>query len=429
MLITRLPRNDFKNKKIKHLASNSYTMKIIFLLGLVSLFADITYESARSISGPFLASLGAGAFLVSLTGGLGEFVGYGLRILAGYISDRLKNYWLLTILGYFLGLFSLPLLAFTQKREFAIALILIERLGKAIRSPARDTILSFASKNVGYGKGFAIHESLDQIGAVIGPFIISLILEKFGYKYSFISLFVPAIISFSFLIFAEKIYKREYKFSDLHGKEKDKTNWEKKEKEKEETDKRNKVGQWKKAPVVFFFVFSALTIFSSLNFQLISYHMKLNGVKDFIIPQLFSLAMIVDALSAIPIGLIFDKMKDRWKLLVLVIMPISSILSSIFIFSSENFYIGCIIWGLYIGMTESVMRSSVAQITPEEKRGIFFGIFHTIYGISFLVGSSVLGKIYPDTGKILAFVFSSQILSIFFLLLTMLSLNTRSFQD
>ncbi len=400
-------------------------MKIIFLLGLVSLFADITYESARSISGPFLASLGAGAFLVSLTGGLGEFVGYGLRILAGYISDRLKNYWLLTILGYFLGLFSLPLLAFIQKQEFAVALILIERLGKAIRSPARDTILSFASKNVGYGKGFAIHEALDQIGAVIGPFIISFILEEFGYKYSFISLFFPAIISFSFLIFAEKIYKREYKFSDLHGKEKDKTR--DKEKEKEETNERkNKGEQWQ---VVFFFVFSALTIFSALNFQLISYHMRLHGVKDFIIPQLFSVAMIVDALSAIPIGIIFDKMKNRWKLLLLVIMPMSAILSSIFIFLSENFYIGCIIWGLYIGMTESVMRSSVAQITPEKKRGIFFGIFHTIYGISFLVGGLVFGKIYPDTGKILVVVFSSQILSIFFLLLTTLSLNTRSFQD
>jgi MFS family permease len=400
-------------------------MKIIFLLGLVSLFADITYESARSISGPFLASLGAGAFLVALTGGLGEFIGYGLRILAGYISDRLKNYWLLTILGYFLGLFSLPLLAFTQKWELAVGLILLERLGKAIRSPARDTILSFASKNIGYGKGFAIHEALDQIGSVIGPFLISLILEEFGYKYSFSSLFIPATLSFSFLIFAEKIYKKEYKLPDLQSKEKEKTDL--KEKEEEKTNKKNE--EWQKAPVIFFFTFSALTIFSALNFQLISYHMKLNGVKDFIIPQLFSLAMIVDAATAVPIGLIFDKMKDKRKLLVLIIMPISAALSSVFIFSSENFFIGCIIWGLYIGMTESVMRSSVAQITPEKKRGLFFGIFHTIYGISFLSGGLVFGKIYPDTGKILALVFISQILSVFFLLLTMLFLNTRSFQD
>ncbi|MDT7907928.1 MAG: MFS transporter [Candidatus Calescibacterium sp.] len=392
-------------------------MKIILLLGLVSLFADITYESARSISGPFLASLGAGAFLISFVGGLGEFIGYGLRIFAGYISDKLKNYWGLTILGYFLGLFSLPLLAFAQNWQFAITLILAERFGKAIRSPARDTILSLASKKLGYGKGFAIHEALDQIGSVAGPFFISFILANFGYKPSFFVLFIPAILSFLLLISAERVYKKIYKDEDL-----------KEEKESNHISEIKKSKEWKKIPVILFFIFSTMTIFSALNFQLISYHMKVSGVKDHIIPQLFALAMIVDAISAIPIGLIFDKLKDRWKLLVLCAMPISATISNILIFS-KSFYIGCLIWGFYIGMTESVMRSAVAQITPEQKRGIMFGIFHTLYGISFLVGGSVFGKIYPDIGKILTLVFVSQTLSLFFLFLTMLSLNTRSFQD
>ena len=392
-------------------------MKIILLLGLVSLFADITYESARSISGPFLASLGAGAFLISFVGGLGEFIGYGLRIFAGYISDKLKNYWCLTILGYFVGLFSPPLLAFSPNWQFATTLILAERFGKAIRSPARDTILSLASKKLGYGKGFAIHEALDQIGSVAGPFFISFILANFGYKPSFLILFIPAILSFLLLISAERIYKKIYKDENL-----------KEEKEANHISKIKKSKEWKKIPVILFFIFSAMTIFSALNFQLISYHMKVSGVKDHIIPQLFALAMIVDAISAIPIGLIFDKLKDRWKLLVLCAMPISATISNILIFS-KSFYIGCLIWGFYMGMTESVMRSAVAQITPEQKRGIMFGIFHTVYGISFLVGGSVFGKIYPDIGKILTLVFVSQILSLFFLFLTMLSLNTRSFQD
>jgi MFS family permease len=392
-------------------------MKIILLLGLVSLFADITYESARSISGPFLASLGAGAFLISFVGGLGEFIGYGLRIFAGYISDKLKNYWCLTILGYFVGLFSPPLLAFSPNWQFATTLILAERFGKAIRSPARDTILSLASKKLGYGKGFAIHEALDQIGSVAGPLFISFILANFGYKPSFLILFIPAILSFLLLISAERIYKKIYKDENL-----------KEEKEANHISKIKKSKEWKKIPVILFFIFSAMTIFSALNFQLISYHMKVSGVKDHIIPQLFALAMIVDAISAIPIGLIFDKLKDRWKLLVLCAMPISATISNILIFS-KSFYIGCLIWGFYMGMTESVMRSAVAQITPEQKRGIMFGIFHTVYGISFLVGGSVFGKIYPDIGKILTLVFVSQILSLFFLFLTMLSLNTRSFQD
>jgi Major Facilitator Superfamily. len=231
-------------------------MKIILLLGLVSLFADITYESARSISGPFLASLGAGAFLISFVGGLGEFIGYGLRIFAGYISDKLKNYWCLTILGYFVGLFSPPLLAFSPNWQFATTLILAERFGKAIRSPARDTILSLASKKLGYGKGFAIHEALDQIGSVAGPFFISFILANFGYKPSFLILFIPAILSFLLLISAERIYKKIYKDENL-----------KEEKEANHISKIKKSKEWKKIPVILFFIFSAMTIFLLSTFS------------------------------------------------------------------------------------------------------------------------------------------------------------------
>jgi hypothetical protein len=148
-------------------------LQFILLLGLVSLFGDIAYEGARSVVGPFLAILGASASMVGLITGFGEFAAYAFRLFSGYIGDCTKKYWLLTIIGYAL-IFSIPLLAFAGYWQVAAILIIIERIGKGIRSPARDTILSHATKQVGRGFGFGIHEALDQVGAIIGPLIFSL---------------------------------------------------------------------------------------------------------------------------------------------------------------------------------------------------------------------------------------------------------------
>ncbi|MBC7235024.1 MAG: MFS transporter [Chloroflexi bacterium] len=145
-------------------------LQLVLLLGLVSAFGDITYEGARSISGSYLALLGAGAGIVGLVAGLGEFVGYALHLLAGHIADRTRAYWGLTFLGYGL-LICVPLLAFAGRWEMAALLLIGERVGKAIRSPSRDAILSHATHQIGRGWGFALHEALDQIGAVIGPLI------------------------------------------------------------------------------------------------------------------------------------------------------------------------------------------------------------------------------------------------------------------
>ena len=147
-------------------------------MGIISLLGDIVYEGARSISGPYLALLGAGASIIGIVGGIGEFVGYALRLVFGYFADKTKAYWTLTIIGYGL-LLSIPLLAFSNSWQIAAFLLIMERMGKAIRSPARDAILSHATKQVGRGWGFGIHEALDQIGAIIGPLIFSAVFVEF----------------------------------------------------------------------------------------------------------------------------------------------------------------------------------------------------------------------------------------------------------
>ncbi|MFQ5700808.1 MAG: MFS transporter, partial [Acidobacteriota bacterium] len=184
-------------------------LRLVVLLGVVSLFADMTYEGGRSITGPFLGVLGAGAAVVGVVAGFGELVGYLLRLASGYLTDRVGRYWAITFIGYAVNLLAVPLMALAGHWEAAAALIIAERLGKAARSPARDVILSHATSAVGRGWGFGLHEALDQVGAVLGPLIISTVLYLGGsYNQGFAALLVPALVALAVLATAWRCYPR-----------------------------------------------------------------------------------------------------------------------------------------------------------------------------------------------------------------------------
>jgi MFS-type transporter involved in bile tolerance (Atg22 family) len=168
----------------------------VVLLGLVSLCADMTYEGARSITGPFLGTLGASGAVVGFVSGLGELAGYALRLVSGYLSDRTRRYWLLTFTGYTVNLLAVPLLALAGHWLLASTLIVVERLGKAIRTPARDAMLSHATRQMGHGWGFGLHEAMDQIGAVLGPLIVFAVLScRSDYRLGFAMLLLPALLA------------------------------------------------------------------------------------------------------------------------------------------------------------------------------------------------------------------------------------------
>ena len=154
---------------------HSPSLKFILLIGVMSLFADMTYEAARSITGPYLASFGASATIIAFVAGLGEFLGYGLRFLAGYLADKTQRYWSITIIGYFINLLAVPALALAGNWYVASLFIVLERIGKAIRTPPRDAMLSHAASQVGTGWAFGLHQALDSGGAMIGPLIVGIV--------------------------------------------------------------------------------------------------------------------------------------------------------------------------------------------------------------------------------------------------------------
>jgi len=347
----------------------------IILLGIVSLFGDVTYEGARSVTGPFLRTLGARPAVVGLVAGIGEFVGYGLRLGSGYLADRTKAYWPLTFVGYGL-LISIPLLAFAGHWQLAAVLIILERMGKAIRSPARDTMLSYAAKGVGRGWGFAIHEALDQIGAIIGPVVFSLVLLFQGdYREGFTLLWIPALLTLAVLALARKKVPLPQKLEAP--------------KEASRQDIQSKL------PRVFWLyaVFTLLSVAGFANFQLITYHLKAQAIiPDAQIPIMYAIAMGVDALAALVVGKTYDKIGLISLLAVpLLTLPIPFLAFS---YSYSLVLISIILWGVVMGIQETIMRAAIADLTPVERRGFAYGIFNTAYGTGWFLGGALMGLLY-----------------------------------
>jgi len=192
-------------------AAKKFAFRFVLMIGIVSLFADMTYEGARGIAGPFLGSLGASATIVGFVAGFGELVGYGLRSVSGYFADKTHKYWSVIFVGYTINLLAVPALALAGNWPLAAALMIAERTGRAIRRPAVEAMLSHAGSQIGRGWAFGFHEALDQTGATIGPLITALVLYLHGgYHHAFAVLLISALLSLSTLVVTRIFYSRPH---------------------------------------------------------------------------------------------------------------------------------------------------------------------------------------------------------------------------
>ncbi|MGB4458752.1 MAG: MFS transporter [Defluviitoga tunisiensis] len=386
--------------------------KFILLMGIISLLGDIVYEGARSISGPYLAFLGAGASIIGIVGGIGEFVGYALRLVFGYFADKTKAYWTLTIIGYGL-LLSIPLLAFSNSWQIAAFLLIMERMGKAIRSPARDAILSHATKQVGRGWGFGIHEALDQIGAIIGPLIFSAVfLLNSQYKTGFGILIIPVVILLMLLFFARSKVPSPQKLEVSIESDKQINSY----------DNKNK---WSKTFWLYTF-FTLLSVMGFVQYPIIAYHLNVNSIISNVwIPIFYAIAMGIDGITALIIGRTYDNI----GLKTLLIIPIATLVIPFFAFSYSKIFIlfSIIIWGIVMGIHETIMRAAIADLIPLERRGTAYGIFNTVYGLSMFIGGTSIGFLYEiSLSYVVTFVVIIEIISLIFLYSLIRNVNQRA---
>ncbi len=345
----------------------------VFLLGVVSLLADITYEGARSITGPFLAALGASGTAVGVVAGFGELVGYSLRLASGMLADRSRRYWAITITGYFVNLLAVPLLALAGRWETAAALMIAERAGKALRNPPRDAMLSHATSRMGRGWGFGFHEAMDQAGAVTGPLIVAAVFHARGdFRTAFAMLAIPALMALAALVAARFLYPRPQDF---------------------ETGAR--VLEAAGFPRLFWLYMATVAFVAAgyVDFPLIAYHFeRASVVSTTWIPVFYAVAMGVDAIAALVFGRLFDR-------LGLATLAMVSLISAFF--APLTFFggfwaalVGMALWGVGMGAQESIMRAAVAAMVSPQRRGTAYGIFNAGYGLTWFLGSALMGVFY-----------------------------------
>lgn len=369
-----------KDKKI------SRAMLFIILFGIVSLFSDMTHEGASSIRGAYLALLGASAGTIGFISGLGELVGYSMRYVFGKITDKTRKYWPMVIFGYILDILAVPALALVGDKGWIAAsiLLVIQRMGKAIKKPAKDTIMSFAASQEGVGKSFGIQEMLDQIGAFLGPFFLYLVMlfktegSTFEiYRTCFAFLAIPGFITILLLLFTKNKFPNPESF--------------------EPESKKEDAFVMKKS-FVYYIVGISLFAFGFMDYALIIMHISkslagLSLINEETLPLLYAGAMLVDAIAALIFGHIYDKKGVK----ALVISTLISAPFSLFIFGIKSEWailFGLVLWGVGMGAQESILKAAVTSMVPKKNRASGYGIFECSFGIFWFLGSWLLGVLY-----------------------------------
>ena len=360
----------------------SGAVAFLTLMGMVSLFSDMTHEGARSILGEYLNLAGASAASIGFVSGIGELCGYSLRLISGFVADKTRKYWTLVIAGYVIQVLAIPALALIPEHGWiwASGLVILERIGKAVKKPAKNTLVSFAASEIGTGKGFAYQEFLDQLGAFLGPVILFVTAIVKGtedlfttYRLSFAVLLIPAMITIALVLSAKIKYPNPEMF--------------------EKQEEAPSAFRLKKSFVLYMAAI-CLFAFGFADFTLITLHAaKKLAFPESALSLLYAAAMAVDAFAALVFGWLYDKVGMK----ALILSTLCSTFFSCFVFLSGEAWmigIGILLWGIGMGAQESVMKAAVSGIIPRSMRSTGFGIFETGFGIAWFLGSWLLGILY-----------------------------------
>jgi len=348
-------------------------LHFVLLFGLVNLFADMTYEAARSVTGPFLASLGASAFVVGSVTGFGEFLGYALRLASGRLADRTRLYWPVTLFGYLVQMASVPALALARVWPMAAVLICLERSGRATRNPPRDVMLAQAGEQMGRGWAFGVNEALDQIGAFLGPLLVAGVLAwRHSYSLAFGLLAIPALITLLLVLSARVTFPTAGRI--------------------EHAQETSAAGHYPRA-YWWYCASAGLVGFGFADYSLIAYHFsRTHVVAGIWIPIFYALSMAAGGLGSLVVGKLFDRVG------LVVLVPITLIVAVYaplaFLGGFALALVGTLLWGVGLGAHESVMQAAVAHMVSSDRWGSAYGVFGAVFGVAWFLGSAALGAVY-----------------------------------
>jgi MFS family permease len=370
--------------------------RFVVWFGVVAMFADVVYEGARSITGPLLAHLGAGALLVGVVTGVGESAALVLRLVSGPLTDRSGRFWAWTLAGYGLTVVSVPLLGLASTLWVASTLVIAERVGKAVRSPAKDTLLSHATAVTGRGRGFAVHEALDQVGALAGPLTVAGVLAATGNDYTpaLLVLAIPGAVAFGLVVWLRCRVPRPAHYELDLAPGPTHTQPSTPDGGADAGDDAAAVTPARLAGAFWAYAgFAGLTMVGFSTFGVLSFHLVTAGVLSAAaVPVLYAAAMVVDAVAAVVTGLSYD----RYGAAVLVVLPFVAGLVPVLAFSGTAVVavVGALAWGIALGVQESTLRATVADLVAPGRRATAYGIFGAVVGVAAAAGGALAGALY-----------------------------------
>jgi MFS family permease len=351
--------------------------RTVLWLGVVSLLVDMVYEGARSITGPFLASLGASALTVGLVTGAGEAAALGFRLFSGPRADRSGRYWRWMVVGYALTAVCVPLMALAPALgaaglTFGAAMVLLERTGKAIRSPAKSVLLAVAARNVGRGRGFGVHKALDQMGAFIGPLLVAgVIALTANQSAGLLVLAIPGAVALGVLAWMHRYvgdpeHEPVSPDSELEG-----------------------------LPPAFYVyaVACSLTTVGLMTFGVISFHLVHEHlVAAAVVPVVYAGAMGAEAVASLGTGFAYDRVGGGTLLLLPVV--VAAVPALVFTDRVGVAVAGVLLWGGATGVQDSTVKALVADLVPMTRLATAYGAFAAFQAVAALAGGGLAGWLY-----------------------------------
>jgi MFS family permease len=359
-------------------------------MGIVDFFGDFTYSGGASMNGMFLGSLGASAAVVSIAGGLSEFLNYLTRGVSGYAADRIGKHWRLVFAGYVFNLLAVPALALAGQWELAAGLIVVQGFGRGTRKPIVQGMLSHMTAEHGRGWVYGVHTALDYGGRTVGPLAIALVLYLGGaFRTGYALLLIPALLGLAALAFARVHFPTP---SEL-------------EKKPTATTKGFTRAYW------LYLVAGAFFAAGLMNFELIAFHLAASGIAREVVPLFLALATGLGAFASLGLGTLYDRVG---MLVIYGAVFVSAMFSPfVFLLPLTFAFVGLVLWGIGQTTQDMLLKSVVAGVLPKGRRHLAFGLYYAGYGLGWAAGAVAAGLLYEQSRTALvAYAVGIQLLSL-----------------
>jgi MFS family permease len=354
----------------------------IWMLGFVSLLMDISSEMIHSLLPLFmLTTLGASALTIGLIEGGAEATALIVKVFSGMLSDYLgKRKWL-AVTGYALAAITKPVFALATSSNAILGARLMDRIGKGIRGAPRDALVADIAPPHLRGAAFGLRQSLDTVGAFVGPLIATVLMLLWAndFRAIFWVAVIPAFLAVALLIFGVQEPEQKSDAAAVNPIQR-------------KNLKRLNAAYWW---VVIIGAFFTLARFSEAFLVL---RAQQSGMALALVPLVMMLMSIVYAASAYPFG----KLSDRMSHVKLLALGLLVLITADLVLAQSNHWstvlLGVSLWGLHMGMTQGLLATMVADTAPADLRGTAYGFFNLMSGLAMLVASVVAGLLWDSLG-------------------------------